>query len=105
LARSRPREVLKLTGRGSGDIPLLAHVSESLPPGIDSEVSLKRLAVGLVVLMVAISAVIWASGNMHAHRHHPVWVNVVSWLFAVATYTLLTVGVVTLRRRRRRHLG
>ena len=68
--------------------------------------TLKRLALTCVFFMIAINLAIWASGNMHAGRHHPAWVNALSALFTVALAALIAVAIVALRRRRReRRLG
>jgi cytochrome bd-type quinol oxidase subunit 2 len=66
--------------------------------------SLRRLALLLVFLMIAINVVIAATGNMHAGGHHPAWVNSLSWLFTAALVGLIVVAVVALRRRRHRSL-
>ena len=63
--------------------------------------SLRRVAVLLVVLMIAINVVIAATGNMHTGVHHPAWVSVLSWLFTAALVGLVAVAVAALRRRRR----
>jgi hypothetical protein len=56
--------------------------------------------------MVGINLAILATGNMHAHRSHPPWVGVTSWVFAVAGYALIGIGIVAIRRwHRRRRLG
>jgi hypothetical protein len=76
--------------------------------GCDSSVvvrSLRFIATILAVVAVTVWLVIAATGNMHSAKHHPLWVVLVSWLFAGCAYGLVIVGVIAIRRRRRRATG
>jgi len=64
---------------------------------------LRWLAAICVGAMIAVNVAILASGNMHSGRHHPSWVNALSWLFTAALVVLIVTGFVVLRRRRRSH--
>jgi hypothetical protein len=67
--------------------------------------SLRVLAISLAAFAVTVWLVIAATGNMHSAKHHPLWVDLVSWLFAVCAYGLVILGVIAIRRRRRRSVG
>ena len=62
---------------------------------------LRWLAAICVGVMIVVNIAVLASGNMHSGRHHPTWVNALSWLFTAALVALIVIGVVALRRRRR----
>lgn len=65
--------------------------------------STRRIVIGLIGVLIAINVVIAGTGNMHAGRRHPVWVNALSWLFAAILWPLIAWGVLTVVRRVRRH--
>jgi hypothetical protein len=64
--------------------------------------SLRSLVVILITVALGINVVIAATGNMHAGKDHPGWVNVLSWLFAAIAWALIVLVFIAWRRRGRR---
>lgn len=54
----------------------------------------------LVGLAVAINIVIAGTGNMHSGKHHPTWVETLSWIFTADLLALLAIGIASWRSGR-----
>jgi hypothetical protein len=52
-----------------------------------------------VLISVAVTTVIVinATGNGHVSRHHSLWVDALSWIFAFCAWTLVVIAAVVLR--------
>lgn len=59
---------------------------------------IRPFVIGLIAYLAISNILIAATGNMHRGRHHPLWVDVMSWLFAVDLVTLAVLAVVAMRR-------
>jgi hypothetical protein len=52
------------------------------------------------VVAIVINIVTAAAGQMHSDRHHPGWVDALSWVFVVCVAGILASAVQILRARR-----